>query len=177
MRKLQMPELGRMEPDEFKESPKAKVCLILDNIRSLHNVGSIFRSADAFRLAHLYLGGYTGCPPNPEIRKTALGATDSVEWTHIPDLLEFLPTLSTQGWKIIALEQTDQSIALPLFIPDPSISYAFVLGNEVEGVRDQVLAYCHGAIEIPQWGTKHSLNVAVAAGILLYQVNSGVWKS
>jgi len=168
MRKLSMNELGRLNPKAYLNTPKFPVCLVLDNIRSLHNVGSVFRSADGFGIEKIWLCGYTGTPPNPEIRKTALGATDTVAWEYRKNISELLSELIAEGYTCIAVEQTDKSQQLADFVPDEQRKYAFILGNEVEGVQQAVLDVCESGIEIPQFGTKHSLNVSVAAGILMY---------
>lgn len=165
MRKLTMEELNRLTIDEFKEARKAPVIFALDNVRSMHNVGSAFRTADAFRIEKIYLGGITGCPPHREINKTALGATESVEWEHVKDLSETLAQLKAEGWLIISFEQTNESIPLNRFMPDKEKKYCFVFGNEVFGIDDKVLAQSHLSIEIPQFGAKHSLNISVALGI------------
>lgn len=172
MKKLSMEELGRMEAEDFRNSPKIPLILLLDNIRSLHNVGSIFRSADAFGIEKIYLCGYTGTPPNPEIRKTALGATETVQWEAAPQVTEVIQQLKEQGWTIAAIEQTDQSIEVNSFRPNQGNGLALILGNEVEGVQDSALALCDTSLEIPQFGTKHSLNVGVAAGIVLYALRN-----
>lgn len=167
MRKLKNEELGRLDVDSFKEAPKTPVVLILDNIRSSHNVGSVFRSSDAFRLRKLWLCGITACPPHKDIRKTALGATESVDWEYAADTLEAIDALEDTH-EIWAVEQTRGALPLTDFRPDPEKAYAFVLGHEVKGVSQEVLNRCRGALEIPQLGTKHSLNVSVAAGIVLW---------
>lgn len=167
-----MEELGRMEADVFRESPKMPVTIVLDNIRSLHNVGSVFRSADGFGAEKIWLCGYTGTPPHPEIRKTALGATETVRWESRKDIQEVLSELKAEGYQLIAIEQTSESISLPDFTLQNDSKLAIILGNEVEGVQESALALCDSAIEIPQYGTKHSLNVSVAAGILLYTLST-----
>ncbi len=172
MKKLSMEELGRMEAEDFRNSPKIPLILLLDNIRSLHNVGSIFRSADAFGIEKIYLCGYTGTPPNPEIRKTALGSTETVQWEAAPKITEVIQHLKEQGWTIAAIEQTNQSLEVNSFRPNQEKGLALILGNEVEGVQDSALALCDTSLEIPQFGTKHSLNVAVAAGIVLYALRN-----
>jgi 23S rRNA (guanosine2251-2'-O)-methyltransferase len=168
MRKLSMDELGRMDADDFRNSPKLPLILVLDNIRSLHNVGSIFRSSDAFGIEKIYLCGYTGTPPNPEIRKTALGATETVQWEAFKEISPLLQQLKQAGWTIAAVEQTDQSIPVQSFQTPLEKGLVLILGNEVEGVQEEALRLCDYSLEIPQFGTKHSLNVAVAAGIVLF---------
>ena len=170
MRKLTMQELNRLPVADFKATPKSPVVLVLDNVRSLHNVGAVFRTADAFALEHIYLCGVTGRPPHREITKTALGSTESVAWTHTATTLEAVQQLQATGYQIIALEQTTTSVLLPQFRPEVGRPLALVLGNEVFGVDDDVLALCDIAVEIPQLGTKHSLNVSVAAGVVLWDI-------
>ncbi len=170
MKRLKMHELGRLTPEEFKLSPKLPLVLVLDNIRSMHNVGAIFRNADAFRIHKIYLCGYTACPPHRDIRKVAVGAEESVDWEHHRDIGDLLHILKSQQYKLIAVEQTDKSIPLPDFRISDKEELAFVLGNEVDGVQDCALDLCDAAVAIPQSGTKHSLNVSVAAGIVLYAV-------
>ena len=170
MRKLTMPELNRLPVADFRATPKSPVVLVLDNVRSLHNVGAVFRTADAFALEHIYLCGVTGRPPHREITKTALGSTESVAWTHTATTLEAMHSLKSAGYQLVAVEQTTSSVLLPQFQPGPGRPLALVLGNEVFGVEDEVLALCEAAVEIPQLGTKHSLNVSVAAGVVLWDV-------
>ena len=170
MRKLTMPELNRLPVADFKATPKSPVVLVLDNVRSLHNVGAVFRTADAFALEKIYLCGVTGRPPHREITKTALGSTESVAWDYTPTTLEAAQALRAQGYQLVAVEQTTASVPLPQFRPAPGRPLALVLGNEVLGVDDEVLALCEAAVEIPQLGTKHSLNVGVAAGVVLWDV-------
>jgi len=172
MRKLTMPELNRLPVEDFQHTPKSPVVLVLDNVRSLHNVGAVFRTADAFALEKLYLCGVTGQPPHREITKTALGSTESVAWEHAPTTLGAAQHLKAAGYQLVAVEQTTASVPLPQFRPALGQPLALVLGNEVFGVDDEVLALCHAAVEIPQLGTKHSLNVSVAAGVVLWDVLS-----
>ncbi len=167
MRKLRMSELNRMSAEEYKESEKHPFSIALDDIRSILNVGSVFRSADAFRCEKLYLGGLSPEPVR-EMRKTALGATDSVAWEALPEGLASLSALKADGYEIWVVEQTTNSIMLNDWQPNLAKKQIFVFGNEVSGVSDQVLAFCDGAIEIPQFGTKHSLNISVSAGIVLW---------
>jgi 23S rRNA (guanosine2251-2'-O)-methyltransferase len=170
MRKLTMQELNRLPVADFKATAKSPVVLVLDNVRSLHNVGAVFRTADAFALERIYLCGVTGQPPHREITKTALGSTESVAWTHTPTTLEAAQQLQAAGYQLVAVEQTTDSVLLPQFQPALGRPLALVLGNEVFGVDDEVLALCEVAVEIPQLGTKHSLNVSVAAGVVLWDV-------
>jgi len=168
MRKLKMDELNRVSVEEFKQLPKIPVVLVLDNVRSLHNVGSAFRTADAFRVDKIYLCGITGTPPNKEINKTALGATESVTWEHAPDTLALVQSLKEAGYVLIALEQAAGSTLLQEFTPDPQQKYAFVFGNEVFGVDDEIMAIADMVLEIPQFGTKHSLNISVTVGVVVW---------
>ncbi len=169
MRKLTMEELNRVSPKTYKQQQNEKIVVVLDNIRSMHNVGAAFRTADAFGAGHLYLCGLTGKPPHREIEKTALGATDSVSWTYYEQTTDLLPILQQAGYQLIAIEQTTQSIALQDFPFAPTQNYALIFGNEVFGVADEVMPHCNFAIEIPQEGTKHSLNVSVCVGVVLWQ--------
>ena len=163
-----MDELNRLTAEEFKEAGKTPLVLILDNVRSLNNVGSAFRTADAFRLEKIFLCGITGTPPHREINKTALGATDSVDWEYAESTLGVIKTLKREGYEIVALEQATYSIPLQQFNPKPNKKYALVFGNEVFGVDEQVVLDCDHIIEIPQIGTKHSLNISVSIGITLW---------
>lgn len=163
-----MQELNRIDVQEFKESPKSPLVLVLDNIRSQHNIGSIFRTADAFRLEKLVLCGITATPPNREISKTALGATESMEWTYFEDAVEAADSLKKAGYTLVALEQAEGSIPLNSFCPDKHQKIALVLGNEVMGVSEGVMELCDSCIEIPQFGTKHSLNVSITAGMVIW---------
>lgn len=168
MRKLAVTELQRIDIDTFKQSKKTPLTVVLDNVRSLHNVGSIFRTADAFRIERIYLCGITATPPNAEIHKTALGAENSVEWAFFDDALTAVQLLKQQEYTVFAVEQAENSIPLPQLQLDPTKQYAIVLGNEVKGVQQQVVDACQGCIEIPQFGTKHSLNVSIAAGLVMW---------
>ena len=170
MRKLTLPELNRLPVADFKITPKTPVVLVLDNVRSLHNVGAVFRTADAFALEKIWLCGITGQPPQREITKTALGSENSVAWEHAPATTTALLALKAAGYQLLAVEQTTGSVLLPQFRPAPGRPLALVLGNEVLGVDDEALALCDAAIEIPQFGTKHSLNVGVAAGVVLWDL-------
>jgi tRNA G18 (ribose-2'-O)-methylase SpoU len=169
MRKWTMDELGRKSVDAFKQANKTPLIVVLDNIRSMHNVGSVFRSADAFLIEAIYLCGYTPQPPHRDINKTALGATETVAWKYFATTEAALQELNNNGYKVYALEQAEGSVSLEQFIRKED-KIAVVLGNEVEGVADEVLALCDGCIEIPQLGSKHSLNVSVAAGIVLWKL-------
>ncbi|CAG4991456.1 tRNA (guanosine(18)-2'-O)-methyltransferase [Dyadobacter sp. CECT 9275] len=169
MRKLMVEEMNRLSVEEFKNSDKFPYVIILDNIRSLNNVGSFFRTADAFRASKLILGGYTPQPPHREITRSALGAEVSVAWEKAENLLEPIAELKLQGYKIFAVEQAEGSILLQNFEPEAGSPVAFVFGNEVEGVSDEIIDACDACLEIPQFGTKHSFNVAVSAGIILWK--------
>ncbi len=167
--KLKNEELGRKTPEEFKNSQKTPLLVVLDNVRSLHNVGSVFRSCDAFAVEALYLCGFTGTPPNKEINKTALGATESVIWHHESHILILLDKLKQNGYTICAVEQTQQAIQLHNFAVEGNKKYALIFGNEVDGVQQTVIDQCDYVIEIAQGGTKHSLNIAVSAGVVLWE--------
>lgn len=168
MRKLSMEELNRLSKDQYKDVDKLPVVVVLDNIRSLSNVGSVFRSADAFRIGELFLCGITACPPHREIHKTALGADETVPWRYFTTTAEACEELRSMGYRIFAVEQVEGSVMLQNFEAEPNM--AFVLGNEVDGVSDEALPYCDGAVEIPQQGTKHSLNVSVCSGIIMWDI-------
>ena len=170
LRKLTMAELNRATVADFKSTPKSPVVLVLDNVRSMHNVGAIFRTADAFALTEIWLCGITPRPPHREITKTALGSEQSMRWHYVPTTLEAVEQLRAAGYFVTAVEQTTASVPLPAFRPEAGRPVALVLGNEVFGVDDDVLALCDAAVEIPQFGTKHSLNVGVAAGVVLWDV-------
>ncbi len=173
MRKLGMDELNRKSVDEFRGSEKTPVIVVLDNIRSMHNVGSVFRSADAFLIQAVFLCGYTPCPPHRDIHKTALGATETVEWKYFPTAAEALRSLKERGYRIFAVEQVENSLSLQQFAAQQSGPLAVVFGNEVSGVGEEALTICDGSVEIPQWGMKHSLNISVAAGIVLWELVRG----
>lgn len=164
--KLTMENLGRMDTPEFKESNKLPVIIVLDNLRSAHNIGSIFRTCDAFRVEAIYLIGICAIPPQKELMKTALGATETVVWRHFENCNEALLLLKKDNYFIAAVEQTNQSILLQNFIPQSKT--AFVFGNEVNGVSNEALEFCDASVEIPQFGTKHSFNVSITAGIILW---------
>ena len=168
-----MDELGRMSVDAFKQAEKNPVMVVLDNIRSMHNVGSVFRTADAFLAEGICLCGYTPQPPHRDIHKTALGATETVDWMHFPTTLDAVGQLKERGYRIFAVEQAEGSISLEKF-HEPDKKIAIVFGNEVTGVDNGILPFCDGCIEIPQLGMKHSLNISVAAGIVLWELVRGV---
>ncbi|MCS6820842.1 MAG: RNA methyltransferase [Microscillaceae bacterium] len=168
MRKLTTEELNRINIEQFKEAHKTPFVLVLDNVRSLNNIGSVFRTADAFRVEKIYLCGITGTPPQREINRTALGATESVEWEYVTHTIKAIEKLKEAGYILVALEQTDESILLQNFKIEATQKYAFIFGNEIFGVEDEVIKQVDFSVEIPQFGTKHSFNVAVSAGILLW---------
>ena len=161
--------MNRISPEEFKQSDKTPLVVVLDNVRSLHNVGSVFRTGDAFLIEAVYLCGITSTPPQAEIHKTALGAEDSVDWKYFEDTHNALNELKAAGYSVFAIEQAEGSTMLPDFNTQSGIKYAVVLGNEVKGVQQSVVDACDGCIEIPQFGTKHSLNVSVTAGIVIWE--------
>lgn len=165
-----MDELNRKSVSEFKESDKVPVIIVMDNIRSMHNVGSVFRTADAFLMQGIYLCGYTPQPPHRDIHKTALGATDTVEWKYFSTTVEAVQSLREAGYKVLAIEQVENSMPLHQVVAGTGEKLAVVFGNEVSGVEASVLALCDGSIEIPQMGMKHSLNISVAAGIVLWEL-------
>lgn len=168
MKKLSILEMNRLSKDEFKKATKIPLIVVLDNVRSLHNIGSVFRTADAFLIEKLILCGVSCPPPHPELHKTALGAEYSVDWMYVKSSLEAVQELKKQGYSIFAVEQAHGSISLHDLSLDPLNKYAIVLGNEVKGVQQSVIDVCDACIEIPQYGTKHSLNVSVASGIVLW---------
>lgn len=168
MRKLKLDELNRASVDEFKSQSKLPVTVVLDNIRSMHNIGSIFRTSDGFAVEQIYLCGITAQPPHREIEKTALGATQSINWAYFESPLQAIEKLRADGYQIIAIEQAEDSTMLNEFTPLNNNKYALILGNEVNGVSDEVMQQIDTCIEIPQFGTKHSFNVVVSAGIVLW---------
>jgi 23S rRNA (guanosine2251-2'-O)-methyltransferase len=168
MRKLHTDELNRISVEEFKNTKKNPYVLLLDNVRSMHNVGSAFRTADAFLATKVYLCGITGTPPHREITKTALGSTESVEWAYIADSHELLQQLRSQEYKIVVVEQVENSTPLPMFHVKKNEKYCFVFGNEVFGVDEKLVKAADMCVEIPQFGTKHSLNISVSIGIILW---------
>lgn len=168
MRKLKITELNRISTEEFKTVEKLPLVVVLDHVRSLYNVGSVFRSSDAFRVEKICLCGITATPPQVEIHKTALGAEDSVDWSYYEKTQDAVRELRSAGYEIWAVEQVEGSVMLQDFQPKEGRKYAIILGNEVKGVQQEVVDLCDGCIEIPQFGTKHSLNVSVTAGILIW---------
>lgn len=172
MRKLKITELHRLSIEEFKREEKIPLIVVLDNVRSLHNVGSVFRTSDAFLVEAVYLCGITSAPPHPEIHKTALGAENSVTWRYFEDCHQAVSELKDHGYTILAVEQTENSTWLTQLTleKEKEKKYAVILGNEVKGVQQTVIDQCHGCLEIPQFGTKHSLNVSVTAGIVIWEM-------
>lgn len=170
MRKLRTIEMQRLSVDEFHEARKLPLIVVLDDVRSLHNVGSVFRSADAFRVEAVYLCGITATPPHPEIHKTALGGEDSVAWRYFPTATEAIESLHDDGFFVYSIEQVEGSTKLQNLQLDTDKRYAVVLGNEVKGVHQEVVDMSDGCLEIPQFGTKHSLNVSVTAGMVIWEV-------
>lgn len=173
MRKLKLKELNRVEVNKYKEREKIPVVIVMDNIRSALNVGSVFRTSDAYLIKKIYLCGITAQPPHKEITKSAIGATDSVEWVYEKEVEQCILSLKNEGFKILGIEQTDESIPLQEFKVNPALPYALVFGNEVNGLSNNVLPLLDNAIELPQFGTKHSLNISVCAGIVIWDF----WKN
>lgn len=171
-RKLLNIELGRVSAEQYKELPESGIVLVLDNIRSAHNVGSAFRTADSFKIDKVWLCGICAVPPSAEIHKSALGAEDSVAWEHVDDTMAAIETLKSEGYTIISAEQTVDSVMLDRFVPEQGRRYAVVFGNEVAGVRQDVVDASDMVLEIPQFGTKHSLNVSVSVGVILWHMRS-----
>lgn len=176
MRKLKNNQLNRINIDQFKEAEKTPVIVVLDNIRSCNNIGSVFRTSDALLIESIYLCGYTATPPNKDIHKTALDAEKSVDWEYFNETTEAVRALQSKGYKVFAIEQVDDSIMLPDYKPAENEKIAIIFGNEVRGVQQKVIDLCDGAIEIPQYGTKHSFNISVSAGIVLWDVFNKIRK-
>ncbi|GHT11755.1 tRNA/rRNA methyltransferase [Bacteroidia bacterium] len=170
MRKLKITELNRLSRDDFKKTEKIPLIVVLDNVRSLHNVGSVFRTSDAFLVEAVYLCGITATPPQAEIHKTALGAEDSVDWKYFENTLDAVESLKQNGYHLTAIEQAENSIPLEKFHLEKNKKQAIIFGNEVHGVAQEVMNQCDLCIEIPQFGTKHSLNVSVSAGIVIWEM-------
>lgn len=170
MRKLANSELDRKNINEFKQAEKTPIIIILDDIRSLHNIGSVFRTSDAFLIEKIYLCGITATPPNKEIHKTALGATDTVAWEYAPNVLAIIDNLKQNNIEVWAVEQVEHSVMLQDFQVKKDKKYALVFGNEVKGVAQEAIEMCNGVIEIPQLGTKHSLNISVSVGIVVWDL-------
>lgn len=176
MRKLKLDELGRVSADEYKEIEKHPIVVVLDNVRSMHNVGAVFRTSDAFLIEKIYLCGITATPPHKEIHKTAIGAENSVDWEYVQDSNDLVAKLKEDGFQIVTIEQTEGSVLLNEFKVDSTQKYAIVMGNEVDGVQQSIIDQCDTCIEIPQSGTKHSLNVSVCTGIILWKWYEGFMK-
>jgi len=176
MRKLKNSELNRLSVEEFKEMKKLPIIVVLDNIRSLNNIGSVFRTSDAFLLEKIYLCGITAQPPHKDIHKTALGATESVEWEYMEDTLDCVERLQKEGYHCLAIEQAENSLILNKFDSSKHDKIAVFFGNEVKGVQQSVIDKCDNCIEIPQLGTKHSLNVSVSAGVVLWELFRGTGR-
>lgn len=170
MRKLKITELNRISAEEFKEVEKLPLVVVLDNIRSLHNIGSVFRTSDAFRIERIFLCGITATPPHPEIHKTALGAEFTVNWEYVHNTLEAVDKFKKEGYIVYSVEQVEGSVMLDELVLDKTKKYAVIMGNEVKGVQQEVIDASHGCIEIPQYGTKHSLNVSVTTGIVIWDL-------
>lgn len=170
MRKLKINELNRLSAEEYKVAKKSPMVVVLDNIRSCNNIGSVFRTSDALLIEKIYLCGITATPPNKEIHKTALDAEKSLDWEYCENTEDAVTNLIEEGYHVYAVEQVNNSIALPDFHPDHNEKLAFIFGNEVKGVQQKIVNLCHASIEIPQFGTKHSFNVSVSAGIVLWDV-------
>jgi len=167
MRKLRVEELGRVDVDTYRKQPKYPIVIVLDQVRSMHNVGAVFRSSDAFNIEKIYLCGITPTPPHREIRKTAIGAEESVSWEYVSNTLDIAQQLKASDYQLIAIEQTEHPTILYEWKPDKDQKYALILGHEITGVDQKILDICDLAVEIPQFGTKHSLNISVAAGIVM----------
>lgn len=176
-RKLTTAEMGRMSVDQYREADKLPLVVVLDNVRSQHNVGAVFRTADAMRIERVVLCGICCCPPNQELHKTALGAEESVEWTYFKDTLDAVKTLQTEGYTVYAVEQAHDSVTLEEAAEQVSGKIAVILGHEVFGVQQEVVDLCNQCIEIPQYGTKHSMNVSVTAGIVMYRLSEALRAS
>ncbi|MCG3167186.1 MAG: putative TrmH family tRNA/rRNA methyltransferase [Bacteroidia bacterium] len=176
MRKLKNEELGRKSLEEFRSGKKMPVIVVLDDVRSMHNIGSVFRTSDAFSVEKILLCGITAQPPHREISKTALGATESVSWNYYVTISDAIEALKSEGYKILCIEQVEGSIDLADFVPEQNVKYAVVLGNEVNGVSQSVVDSCDFCLEIPQFGTKHSFNISVTAGIVLYDLTQKFTK-
>ena len=170
MRKLKNNELGRISVDEFKAVEKTPIIVVLDNVRSLNNIGSVFRTSDAFLIEKIYLCGISATPPNKDIHKTALGATESVDWEYVEETLDIIKKLKTDNVKVLSIEQAENSTKLDTFLPKNDEKYAIVMGNEVKGVQQEVINASDFCIEIPQLGTKHSLNISVTTGVVIWDL-------
>lgn len=172
MRKLKNSELDRLSVDDFKEAKKTPIIIVLDNIRSLNNIGSVFRTGDAFLIEKIYLCGITATPPHKDIHKTALGSTDTVDWEYVENTIDLIERLKTENVKICSIEQAENAIMLNDFEDEPNTKYALIFGNEVKGVAQNVVSASDYVIEIPQFGTKHSLNISVSCGVVVWDLFS-----
>ena len=170
MRKLKNKELDRLSVEDFKLTQKTPIIVILDNIRSLNNIGSVFRTSDAFLVKKIYLCGITATPPHKDIHKTALGSTETVDWEYVENIMDLIQSLKSENIKVISIEQAENATMLNDFQPDPNKTYALVFGNEVKGVKQDVVSASDLVLEIPQFGTKHSLNISVSAGIVIWDI-------
>lgn len=170
MQKLKTDALNRLSTDEFKKAEKVAVIVVLDNVRSALNIGSVFRTCDAFLIEAIYLVGICATPPNRDIQKSALGATETVTWKYFENIKDCIASLREQQYELLTIEQSDKSVQLHEFFPNPDKKYAFIFGNEVDGVSDFAMQYCNASIEVPQFGMKHSMNVSVCAGIVLWEI-------
>ena len=172
MRKLKNSELDRLSVEDFKKVEKTPIIVVLDNVRSLNNIGSVFRTCDAFLIQKIYLCGITATPPHKDIHKTALGSTDAVDWEYVENIMDLVQRLKNENIKVVSIEQAEKATMLNDFIPEPDTTYALVFGNEVKGVSQQVVSASDVVLEIPQFGTKHSLNISVSVGVVVWDVFS-----
>lgn len=174
MRKLKNSELDRLSVEDFKHSKKTPIIIVLDNIRSLNNIGSVFRTSDAFLVEKIYLCGITATPPHKDIHKTALGSTETVDWEYVENTVELVEKLKAENCKVLSIEQAENAVMLDQFTPEANTKYALVFGNEVKGVSQKVVNISDNVIEIPQYGTKHSLNISVSCGVVVWDVFSKI---
>ena len=174
MRKLKNSELERLNAEEFKQSKKTPLIVVLDNVRSLNNIGSVFRTSDAFLVEKIYLCGITATPPHKDIHKTALGSTETVEWEYVENIMDLVHRLKSENIKVVSIEQAENATILNDFQPTPNTTYALVFGNEVKGVKQEVVSASDLVLEIPQFGTKHSLNISVSAGVVVWDIFSKI---
>ena len=174
MRKLKNSELERLNIEEFKQSKKTPLIVVLDNVRSLNNIGSVFRNSDAFLVEKIYLCGITATPPHKDIHKTALGSTETVDWEYVENIMDLVNRLKSEDIKVISIEQAENATMLNDFIPEPNTTYALVFGNEVKGVKQEVVSTSDLVLEIPQFGTKHSLNISVSVGVVVWDLFSKI---
>ena len=172
MRKLKNSELDRLSIEDFKKTEKTSIIVVLDNVRSLNNIGSVFRTCDAFLIKKIYLCGITATPPHKDIHKTALGSTEAVDWEYVENIMDLVKRLKTENIKVVSIEQADNATMLSDFLPQTQTTYALVFGNEVKGVKQEVVSASDLVLEIPQFGTKHSLNISVSVGVVVWDVFS-----